>query len=292
MGEVLASGETEATGRRLARLAETFHTVAVYAPEIMRFTDHGFKGWWHAYFAFRPAPMGPVPAEVVTAAFYNFAPRMVERAVPGVWSIMAPDDVLALRLELVDEALRRVFGDGVGHDDVVRTAELLAPAVRSCPTGARPLFAAHAGLDWPDAPHLSLWQACTLLREHRGDSHGIALAAAGVDGVECHLLMAAHGHGNQASITGIRGWTDDEWAAAGGRLAARGWLGPDGEFTPAGQEARRAIEHHTDELSATAARLLGDDRAEVEERLGRLADHLLATGEVSGQWPPPHLLKD
>jgi len=29
--------------------------------------------------------------------------------------------------------------------------------------------------------------------------------------------------------------------------------------------------------------------AELEERLGRLAGHLIETGEVAGRWPPPHL---
>ena len=35
----------------------------------------------------------------------------------------------------------------------------------------RPLYAAHAELDWPDEPQLVLWHAVTLLREYRGDGH-------------------------------------------------------------------------------------------------------------------------
>ena len=97
--------------RQLSKTFEPYHAIAYYCPEVAAFTDAGFRGWWHAYFAYRSAPLGVVPAPVVAAAFYNFAPRMVARALPGAWAILAPEDVLALRLEVVDRALRRVLGE-------------------------------------------------------------------------------------------------------------------------------------------------------------------------------------
>src|SRR3712207_7111488 len=39
----------------------------------------GLRGGWMSYFACRAAPLGPVPAAVVVATFYNFAPPMVDR---------------------------------------------------------------------------------------------------------------------------------------------------------------------------------------------------------------------
>ena len=46
------------------------------------------------------------------------------------------------------------------------------------PPGARVLYAAHTALPWPQEPHRMVWHASTLLREHRGDGHNLALAAA------------------------------------------------------------------------------------------------------------------
>ncbi len=42
----------------------------------------GFTNYWDTYFAGRAAPLGLVPAEVVDARFYNFAPGEVARHIP------------------------------------------------------------------------------------------------------------------------------------------------------------------------------------------------------------------
>ncbi len=277
--------------RRLSRQVEAIHTVAYYCPEIGRLTDDGYRGWWHAYFAYRAAPMGPVPASVVTATFYNFAPRMVERAVPGVWDILAPGEILARRNELVAEALGRIWADGRLDAEIAEAAELAALAVGAVEVEARPLAAAHAELPRPDGPPaLRLWHACTVWREYRGDGHNLALAAAGIDGLESHLLMAAHGHGNQATITGIRGWTEDEWVAATGRLVARGILTDGGAYTEAGRRFRSEIEAETDERSASPLdRLDAGEVARLQDLLGVITADLLESGAVPGVWPPPNV---
>src|SRR5438067_820480 len=53
--------------RDLARVFTPFHNVSYYSPEIKAFVDGGMRGSWMAYFAYRAAPMGAVPAEVVIA---------------------------------------------------------------------------------------------------------------------------------------------------------------------------------------------------------------------------------
>jgi hypothetical protein len=229
---------------------------------------------------------------VVTSIFYNFAPRMVERAVPSVWELQPPAAVIERRRELVAAALDRIFGSG-GHDgDVRAAADLARTAVAGCDVAGRPLYAAYSQLPWPDEPALALWHACTLLREHRFDGHNIALAAAGLDGVECHVLMAARGHGNKPTILAIRGWTDAEWDAAVERLTARGWVTPDGEHTAEGRASRSAVERHTDVLAAEPVRRLGDGGVEVFlGHMEPLVGHLVGSGEVAGRWPPPHLMK-
>ena len=137
-----------------------------------------------------------------------------------------------------------------------------------------------------------LWHACTLLREFRGDNHNLVLAAHGVDGVECHVLMAAHGHGNQPTLEGIRGWTRDEWLAAVGRLADRDWVDERGAYTDSGRAARVAIERETDLLSAAAvANLDAAGSSRLAELGGAIRDHLIAAGAGAGVWPPPGVMK-
>ena len=290
MGEVLNDGAISRE-RRLARLVEPVHAVTYYAAEMADLTDVGYRGWWHAYFGYRPAPMGPVGAKVVTAVFYNFAPRMVERAVPGVWAIQAPDAALALRLTRVERALHRIFADGGQTQAATRAVGLLRQAVEGCEVGGRPLFAAYAELEWPQDPLLALWHGCTLLREYRGESHNLALVSAGVDPVTSHVLMAGRGHGNRPTILAIRGWTVEEWDDAVSRLVERGWATSDGALTQVGAAARSDIERHTDQLSSGPTARLGEETQTLTDALEPLAAHLRNSGEVSGRWPPEHLMK-
>lgn len=290
MGEVVSDGSLIGA-RAMARVAEPFHAVTYYSPEMSDLTDVGYKGWWHAYFGYRPAPMGPVSAAVVTAVFYNFAPRMVERAVPGVWDIQSPESALAIRLDRVERALARIFTDP-GHTALIEEAVgLVRTAARGCDSGARPLLAAYLELDWPGGEAAALWHGCTLLREHRGESHNLALAAAGVDPVTSHVLMAGRGYGNKPTIQTIRGWTDEEWGAAVAGLVERGWARSDGALTDAGSAARSAIEEHTDELSSGPLRALGGDAERFTTVMAPLVEHLRTSGEVSGRWPPEHLMQ-
>ena len=154
------------------------------------------------------------------------------------------------------------------------------------------MFAAYTELDWPDDDALALWHGCTLLRELRGDAHNVALAAAEVDGPMSHVLMAGRGYGNRPTILSIRGWTEEEWDEAVATLTERGWTEPDGSLTDTGREARSAIERHTDTLASAPVRILGADRlAQLVDTMSPLISHLSETGEVSGRWPPEHLIK-
>ncbi|MEM8925756.1 MAG: hypothetical protein AAGD35_19815 [Actinomycetota bacterium] len=290
MGEVLRDESTD-RARTLARLVEPVHAVTYYSREMADLTDVGYKGWWHAYFGYRPAPLGPVGPGVVTATFYNFAPRMVERAVPGVWSIRSPEQALAIRLERVTAALQRIFGDGAHAESVTAAARLVRTAVDGAEVGGRPLFAAYAELDWPDDDLIALWHGCTLLREFRGESHNLALVADEVGPVASHVLMAGRGHGNRSTILAIRGFTDEEWDEAVDGLVGSGWAHPDGTLTEAGITARSRIEAHTDVLCSGPVAALGGAFDAFVDAMIPLVTHLSDTGEVSGRWPPDHLIK-
>ena len=131
-----------------------------------------------AYFASRSAPMGRVGAGTVAATFYVFNPTLVAHFIPAAWEAAGPEDVVAARYRGVSAAWRRLLGEEtLASAEVAEAAELARTAAAGCTVAGRPLYAGHADLAWPDEPHLVLFHALTLLREHRGDGHVAALTA-------------------------------------------------------------------------------------------------------------------
>src|SRR5947208_10225108 len=131
--------------RVLWRVFEPYHAVVYFAPDVKSaFEDVGLPGFWRGYFASRAAPMGPVPAEVVIATFYNFHPAMVRRAMSETWTRAAPAAVTAARVRLADRTLRAWLGDEpITFPDFAEAAELARrPAARASPAD-RPMFAVH-----------------------------------------------------------------------------------------------------------------------------------------------------
>jgi len=247
--------------RRFFDRFEPVHGVTYFAPEAREALDGlGYKGYWMGYFAARSAPLGPVPPEVVTAIFYNFAAERVAKALPAAWAIAGPEEALRVRLDTAVAALRRY---GLSDDENVATAaELAGKAARSAPLCGRPLFAANLALPWPQEPLAALWQAATLLREHRGDIHAAVLSAAGVTGRECNVLHAAAGGIPREFIARTRDYDDQAWHTQEQQLASRGLLGDDGSITDAGRELKNHVESSTDALSLSALDALGDDEVE------------------------------
>ena len=274
------------SARALAKLFGTFHNISYYAPEMKAFADVGLPEYWRAYMAYRSAPMGIVPASVVESTFYNFSPSHVQAGIPSAWSTTNPAQVLALRDQLIAAALTRALGDDADLAAISQAADLALPPILTCEAGARPLFAAHRELPAPDDPVMRLWFACTLWREHRGDGHNIALASAEIDGIECHVLLAAKGVGTRDIIGKIRGWSPAAWDDAQARLVARGLVTEDGSFTPTGEQLRSTIETDTDRLAAAPRALLGDDTSQLITFLEPLVGQLIGSGAVPGRWPP------
>jgi hypothetical protein len=253
--------------RRMWQLLEPIHATLYYAPEA--FEQAGELGYaveprWPSYFAWRAAPLGPASAELVSATFYSFEPGMVREYVPAAWSVAAPEAVLAARRRGVERALRAVLGARIDDPGLAEAAGIARRLAEAAETAGRSLAAANAALDWPEEPHVALWQAATVLREHRGDGHVAALLAAGLDPVESLVSFAAVGAA-PVEVFASRGWSAEAWAAAVERLVARGWLKPDGTATEAGHAGRDSLERVTDELAAGPYRAVG------EETLGRLA---------------------
>ncbi len=270
--------------RQMWQLLEPVYAVLHYAPEA--FDEAAALGYatdtrWPSYFAWRSAPLGAAGRELVAATFYSFSPRMVGEYVPAVWSVAAPEQVATARMRAVDRALRAVLGNWVEQPELAEAAELARKAAQAASTAGRPLAAANAELPWPDEPHLQLWQAANVLREHRGDGHVAALLTAGLDPCEALVSFAAVGAA-PVEVFASRRWTDQEWAAAQDRLAARGWVNPDGSATDRGHAGRQKIEERTDELAAAPWRALGTAAA---GRLAQLTVPVMQTVVQSGMLP-------
>jgi len=240
--------DTMSTARAMWTMFEPVHDVTYFAPEALgAFTEAGLRGFWRGYFAGRAAPLGGARAAVVAASFYNFAPAFVARAIPGVWDLITPQEAIAVREAGAAAALQRLLA---GREaDAATAASLLWRAAEDLDFAGRVLCAANAELPVSGEPLTRLWQATTLLREHRGDGHFAALAAADIDGCEAVVLRCAKDIPRDL-MQPARGWTGEQWGAAAARLTERGWIGEDGTMTAAGRVAHDAVEAATDQAAA------------------------------------------
>jgi hypothetical protein len=251
-------------------LFEPIHAVTYFAPEARSAYERaGLRGFWRGYFAGRAAPLGAASAAVVTASFFNFAPAFIARAVPGVWELITPGEALRVRTAGATEALQGLLA---GREaDAAAAADLLWRAIGELDFSGRVLGAATVALPVPGDGLARLWHAATVLREHRGDGHFAALAAADVDGCEAVALRCGLDL-RREDLQPVRGWTDDAWDEALARLAERGWIGVDGELTSAGRQAHAAVENATDWAAARPwARLGPETTAEIAAVLTPLA---------------------
>src|SRR5690349_8855717 len=264
-------------------LFEPVHAVTYFtADSRSAYEQAGLRGFWRGYFAGRAAPLGAVNAAVVTASFFNFAPAFVGRAIPGVWELITPEEALRARLEGATAALRGLLAGQ--EPEAAAAGDLLWRAAGELDFPGRVLSAANAALPVPEDGLARLWQAATVLREHRGDGHFAALAAADIDGCEAVALRCLMDLSRE-NMQPVRGWTDEAWDDALARLAARGWVdgvsgggvggevgavrrdgggGRDGgdsvlTLTGAGREAHAAVENATDWAAARPWAKLGPE---------------------------------
>ncbi len=244
---------------------EPIHGQIYFAPEAGEaYAALGLPGGQGGYFASRAAAMGPVPAEVVVATFFNFYPPFIGQTIPSAWSIASPEKIRTARMEAAAKSLRRALGEAADSAEVEEAAALARTAAESStqwPEG-RPLFAANASLEWPDDPLLVLFHAQTLLREFRGDGHIAAMTVEGVSGLDALIIHGATGEVPPAVLKMSRQWPDEEWAGGEERLRTRGWLAADGSLTEAGRAHRQWVEDRTDVLAAPAYDAIGEEGCE------------------------------
>jgi hypothetical protein len=237
--------------RRMYDLVEPIGLVPYIADEPNEaLMSLGLRNYWDTYFAGRAAPFGRwVPAEVVHAVFYNFAEGEAARHLPQVWDLTTPEAALAARERGCVAALRRILGELADEPGVARAADLLLRAATSAPVEGRALYAALRALPVPEEPVARLWHAATLLREHRGDGHTVALVAEGVGGTEAHVLHALSVDMPAKEFGRVSHLPAAQLTAVIDGMRARGLVGTDGWLTDAGRATKERVEALTDRLA-------------------------------------------
>lgn len=273
-----------ASVRRCYRALEPLHALVYFSPESeAELTGLGLRPGRMTYFAQRSAAMGAVSAGVVAATFYNFNPELVARHIPRAWTLASPEQVLAARLRAAEATLRRLLGPVADSDEVAEAAALARQVADRCTVAGRPLYAAHAGLEYPTSDLGALWRAVTLLREYRGDGHVAALLASGISGLDALVTHTASRKGFTLEFAqASRGWSKDQWAEASRYLCERGVLDADGHLTDLGTQLREDLEDQTDQLSG--APFAGADEADLA-RLTELGRSLSRRAVGAGAFP-------
>jgi hypothetical protein len=272
-------------GRRCHDTVNSLHSTIYFSGHLeSALSGLGVTDPMGGYLAGRAAALGPVGPGIVTAAFYGFKYDLVARHIPEVWRLVSPETAINLRVRAADTTLRRYLDEETIRSTEMAEAALLAlHACEGCTRPGRVLYSAHADLPVPPVPHLALWHAATLLREHRGDCHITALAAAELDGLESLVSHSASSSGMPKDIVmSKRGWTEDDWNAAEDRLRDRGLMNIEGGLSPRGVRLRAEIEEETDRLDRAPYEQLG---AAGVERLTWLSLEFATAAAVAGAFP-------
>lgn len=270
----MSDPELVKASRRAWAGLEALHVVGYFAEETTaQYVALGLDARL-AYFASRVAAMGAVGPRVSEATFYVFAPRLHDAALPATWELTTPERLVRARREGMAAALDRILG----RPDVGEVLSLTRRVCEGLAAPGRPLYAGHAGLDWPEDDVLALWHAATLVREHRGDGHIAVLVTQGIGPVEATVLDGAWS-GKTGFLRKTRGWSEQELAAAAHRLVDGGWLDDEGTLTQAGRAVRTEVEECTDRAGMSAWEGLGlQDTVRLAELMVPLRDAVVASG--------------
>jgi hypothetical protein len=233
------------------------------------------------YVGGRGASLGDPAGAVVAATFAWFEPGLVSGLWEAARAAVPPDQIGQARDESTVASLREVLAG----EDPAEVAHLLADAAEAADGMGRPLFSGRRADGRPADPVHCLWWACGLVREHRGDSHVAAVAAAGLNPVEANIMTELWVGMPLLSYTATRGWPPEAMQRAVEALELYGWL-RDGSLTDAGLAVRVEIEEHTDAQEESIVAALGDRFDEACDRLNHWGQLCIEASAF-----PPDILK-
>ena len=228
--------------RRLRDAIEPIAMIYTWAePAYDAYAAHGLD-FLSGYVWARASVLGEPDPGVVVATFGVFEPGMLTGVYEAARRSCTLAEIRAACQTGVIASLRAALG---APDQALHAAGLLRHAAQDVALTGRPLFAGVSGLPWPEDELAQLWQACSMLRELRGDSHLAACAAAGLSGLEANILTEMQVGFPRRSYTATRGWTPEAMDQAEASMARRGLITGDA-LTGAGASLRADIEERTD----------------------------------------------
>lgn len=274
-GTPLPDVVTAATPAR--RLRDACEVIAMHAVWCRRtneaLAEHGLD-FLTSYVGGRTAgSLGEARSASAAAAFAWFEPGLVAALVEATRAALPTERVNEVRDRETTASLREVLGD----DDPSEVADLLCAAAEGADGTGRPMFSGLRQRGRPEDPVQRLWWACDLVREHRGDSHVAAAAAAGLGPVEMNVLTELWLGMPLLSYTATRAWPPEALEQAVDGLRARGWVDGD-RLTEAGRSAREQVEAVTDAQEQRLVTALGDRLDEVCAQLDRWSERCVDAG--------------
>ena len=253
-GTPLPAAVTEGSpARRLRDACEPVAMHAVWSRAVHERLAQLGLDFLSGYVGPRAASLGDPAGAVVAATFAWFEPGMMIATWEAARAAATPAQMAQARDESTVASLRAALGG----EDPGEVAGWLADAAGAADGMGRPLFSGRRADGRPSDPVHLLWWACGLVREHRGDSHVAAVAAAGLNPVEANIVTELWVGMPLLSYTATRGWSPEAMQRAVESLELCGWL-RDGGLTDAGLAARLEIEQHTDAQEQAIVAALGD----------------------------------
>ena len=139
------------------------------------------------------------------------------------------------------------------------------------------MYAALRALPIPDEVVARMFHAASLLREHRGDGHIVALMVEGVARLEAHVLFALDMNMPAEKFGRIHHLPSTQLAAVIDGMRDRGLIGDDGWLSEQGRAVKQRVESITDDLAAKPYEILEPGELdELMDGLEPLATLLLA----------------
>jgi hypothetical protein len=175
----------------------------------------GFEGM-DFYVAGRGGALGDVPADVVTAAFWVFAPDAIRAAWDRSATVLPRRAAATEWLTCGHLWAEEHYEDG---PDYARAATLLGRIVNAAAVAGAPVFAAVRTFPEPALPEALVQHRLNEVRELRGALHGAAVLTVGLRPVEALIVRAP-------DLAGAFGWTEpfpepeplhERWALAEAR---------------------------------------------------------------------------
>ena len=181
--------------RKTWRTLEPYHGVDLLrARATRRYAALGVTDRMMGYFGSRAAPMGPCPADVVVATFFNFHPKLVTTASRRCGTSRHRTSSLDARLARAPtRCCGAILGDAVDSPRWRKPQRSRAAPPRPAPRGTSPVRRTCLARRGPTSRTSCCGTRSRCLREFRGDGHIAAMAAEGLDGCEALVTHAASG---------------------------------------------------------------------------------------------------